>query len=402
MERRVLSGMRPSGKLHIGHLFGVLENWKSLQEEYTCFYEVADWHALTTEYDSTEFLKKNIFNMVVDWLTVGIDPEKVTLFLQSDVKTHAELHLLFSMIVTLSRLLRNPTFKEYVAELKTQELTHSGKRILEKASDTAISSFLELTKDWDKEKFQKKETRDILKAKFKDIFIEELGTALMGTGDEELSYGHLVNYGFLGYPVLQAADILIYRAQYVPVGEDQLPHLELTREIARRFNSLYEEVFPVPEPLLTSYPRVPGTDGKRMSKSRGNVILISEPSDTLMEKVSKMFTDPEKIRKNDPGHPEVCPVFAFHKIFNSEGMMTVKTECEKGSRGCVDCKKEITHKMDAFLEPIREKRREYERNPDLVYDLLKEGGKKAKEEAGKTMERVRKAMKLLEINKPSF
>jgi tryptophanyl-tRNA synthetase len=397
MERRILSGMRPSGKLHIGHLFGVLENWKNLQRDYSCFFEVADWHALTTEYDKTEHLKEYIFDMVVDWLTVGIDPDSAVIFVQSDVKTHAELHLLFSMLVSLSRLLRNPTFKEYVADLKTQELTQSGKRILERASDNTISAFLELTKDWEKEKFLRRESRDILKAKFKDIFIEELGSSFMGT-EEELSYGHLVNYGFLGYPVLQAADILIYRAQFVPVGEDQLPHLELTREIARRFNSLYGEVFPVPEPLLTKYPRVPGTDGKRMSKSRGNTILISEPSESLREKVKRMFTDPEKIRKNDPGHPEICPVFSFHGIFNEEGVPAVKEECEKGLRGCVDCKGEVAEKMDAFLEPLRVKRREFEKAPDLVYDILREGGKRAREEADITMTKVRKAMKMFEIS----
>lgn len=388
---RILSGMRPSGKLHIGHLFGVLHNWRELQKEYECYFEIADWHALTTDYEDTSYLRENIIDMVIDWLTVGIDPQKSVLFVQSDIKEHAELHLLFSMLVSLSRLLRNPTFKEYVAELKTKELRTSGKRILEDASERAISKILE--EFWNRD-LQTKEMQNILKAKFKETFIESISNVFVGENEDELSYGHLVNYGFLGYPVLQAADILIYKAKYVPIGEDQLPHLELTREIARRFNKLYGEVFPIPEPLFTEHRRVPGIDGRKMSKSLKNTILIAEPENTLKEKLMRMYTDPEKIRKNDPGHPDKCPVFALHEIFNRENAESIKKECEKGTRGCVLCKNELFEKMNAYMEPIREERRKLEARKDIVHDILNEGKKRAKLVVESTMQEVRRAMKL--------
>ena len=385
LKGRVLSGMRPTGRLHLGNLFGALENWKRLQEEYDCFFFVADWHALTTDYENSKNLKPYTMDIVIDWLSVGIDPERAVIFVQSDIKEHAELHLIFSMLVTLSRLLRNPTFKEHIQEMSKEELRISKKRSLEVATESAVRRGLDFLKE---KNFTLESDNDksVLKARMKEAFFDALG----GTDEEEeLTYGSLVSYGFLGYPVLQAADILIYRAGFVPVGEDQLPHLELTREIARKFNSTYGEVFPVPEPLLTRFPRIPGTDNRKMSKSYGNTILISEEPDALMEKVRKMYTDPSKIRKNDPGHPDQCPVFAFHEIFNKENTPQVKSECMEGKRGCVACKMEVAERMVEFLKPYREKRKELEGDPQRVVEILREGGKRAREEAKKTMELVR-------------
>lgn len=389
-NKRVLSGMRATGKLHIGNLFGALENWKKLQDEYECFFFVADWHALTTNYENSKNLRPFTQDIVIDWLTAGIDPEKAVLFVQSDIKEHAELHLIFSMLVTLSRLLRNPTFKEYIQDMKTQELRSSGKRYLEDAAIAASGVGLEFLeeKNW---KITSQDDKSVLKARMKEAVFDSL---VKSKGEEvELPYGSLVSYGFLGYPVLQAADILIYRPGFVPVGEDQLPHLELTREIARKFNSTYKEVFPVPEPILTRFPRIPGTDNRKMSKSYKNTILISDSPDMIREKVSKMYTDPSKIRRNDPGHPEECPVYAFHEIFNPEGAPDVKEECKKGLRGCVACKKEVSLKMVEFLAPYRKKRENLERNPKKVREILEEGAEKARREARDTMEKVREAMK---------
>ncbi len=395
MRKRVLSGNRPTGKLHIGHLFGVLYNWRDLQDQYECYFEIADWHALTTHYENTEELRKNILDMVIDWLSVGIDPKKAVIFVQSDVKDHAELHLLFSMLVSISRLLRNPTFKEYIAELRVKELSHKGKKTIDAAALKAADYFIkEMKKEFSEEKLKNKDYISILRAKIKEHVEKGLFESLSRGEGDELPYGHLVNYGFLGYPVLQAADILIYRAHYVPIGEDQLPHLELTREIARKFNSLYGEVFPVPEPLLAKFAKVPGTDGRKMSKSYDNMILISEPSDSLRKKIMSMFTDPEKIKLKDPGHPDRCPVFAYQKIFNPDEAAQIKESCEKGGMGCVACKKMIAEKMDAYLEPFREKRAELEKQIDVVKDILREGGRKAAEVTAETMEMVREAMKL--------
>jgi len=394
MRKKVLSGSRPTGKLHIGHLFGVLHKWRDIQDKYDCYFEVADWHALTTHYENTEDLRQNIIDMVIDWLSVGIDPQRSVVFVQSDVKEHAELHLLFSMLVTLSRLLRNPTFKEYVAELRTSELSHKGKKSIDSAALLAAEDFMELMKkEYSPQKLENKDFVQVLRAKIKDRIQEGLLKALSGSEDE-LPYGHLVNYGFLGYPVLQAADILIYRAEVVPIGEDQLPHLELTRDIARRFNSLYGEVFPIPEPLFTKFAKVPGTDGRKMSKSYGNTILISEPPDSLRKKVMSTYTDPEKIRLRDPGHPDRCPIFAYHKIFNPEETAEIRENCEKGELGCVACKRRVAEKMIEYLEPFRRKREELEKDIDLVKDVLREGSEKARVVTSETMKRVRNAMKL--------
>ncbi len=390
---RILSGMRPTGKLHIGHLVGVLSNWRKLQDEYECYFEIADWHALTDAYDRTDELRDNIFNITLDWLATGIDPEKSVLFVQSHVLQHAELHILFSMLVSLSRLLRVPTFKEKIAELRVGELRHKTKKALEKSAEAAVNSFFDILEQYQQGQLDQASYRAVLKAKLKEAFMESLKDAFVGD-EEELPYGHLVNYGLLGYPILQAADILVYRADHVPIGADQLPHLELTREIARKFNSMYDKVFPVPEPVLTEFPKVPGTDGRKMSKSYGNTIFISDPPEEIEKKIRKAYTDPAKIRKNDPGHPEQCPIFAYHKIFNPDEVPQIEQDCKAGKLGCVACKMNLIKHLNAALDPIREKRREYESKPDLVKDILAEGEKKARTEAESTMIRVRDAMKL--------
>lgn len=324
--QRVLSGMRPTGKLHLGHLHGALENWRSLQDHYECFYFVADWHALTTEYRDPQVLKEYIGEMVLDWLAVGLDPERSVLFVQSWVKEHAELHLLFSMITPLGWLERNPTYKEQQEELKEKDL---------------------------------------------------------GT------------YGFLGYPVLQAADILIYKAEYVPVGKDQLPHVELCREIARRFNYLYGEVFPEPQALLTESPYVPGTDGRKMSKSYNNAIYLSDPPEVISSKISVMFTDPQRGRRTDPGRPELCPVFALHRLYSpEERQREIDQECRKAGIGCVDCKKILTGNLLKALSPLQEKRSKLLDRKDEVRGILIEGSRKARQVAQVTMEEVRRAMTL--------
>lgn len=316
--------MRPTGKMHVGHLHGALSNWVKLQDEYETYHMVADWHALTTDYADTSGVLPNTREMVIDWLTAGLDPKKSVIFRQSDVMEHAELNLLLSMVTPLGWLFRCPTYKEQLQEIKNKDLH---------------------------------------------------------------------NLGFLGYPVLQAADIVIYKANAVPVGEDQLPHIELTREIVRRFNNFYGEVFPEPQGLVTKFARVPGTDGRKMSKSYGNAITLDEEPDEIKKKVQTMFTDPQKIRANDPGHPEGCVVFAFHSIYNPEAKKC-EAECKAGSRGCVACKKELTQFLADGLAPLREKRKKIAAEKGLVDSVLEDGRKRASETARKTMEEVRKAMKL--------
>jgi len=321
----ILSGMRPTGALHLGNYFGALENWIKLQDDYECFFFVADWHALTTGYEDTSEIKSNINELVIDWISAGLDPEKCTIFLQSKIKEHAELHLLFSMITPLSWLLRCPTYKDQLNQLKDKNIT---------------------------------------------------------------------TYGFLGYSNLQAADILIYKAGFVPVGEDQLPHLELTREIARRFNFLFGEVFPEPQAILTKAKVLPGTDGRKMSKSYGNTIALSDNPDTIRKKVSTMVTDPARIRKDDPGHPEVCTVFSFHKVFNESELPEIEEACRGGKIGCVQCKRNLADKMVKYFEPIHERRQKILEKPEMIKEVLHEGNKKAEEKAKKTMEEVRSAMKI--------
>jgi len=322
---KILSGMRPTGVLHLGNYFGALENWVKLQDEYDCYFFVADWHALTTGYEDTSEIKNNINNIIIDWISAGLDPERCVMFLQSSVKEHAELHLLFSMTTPLSWLYRCPTYKDQLNQIKDRNIS---------------------------------------------------------------------TYGFLGYPCLQAADILMYKAGFVPVGEDQLPHLELTREIARRFNNLFEEVFPEPQALLTKAKVLPGTDGRKMSKSYNNTIALSDSPDEVRKKVSTMITDPARIRKDDPGHPEVCTVFAFHKVFNEEEIPQIEEDCKGGKIGCVQCKKKLAQKMAEYLEPIYERRQKLLEKPGYVKEVLQNGNENARKVAGKTIEEVKKAMKI--------
>jgi len=329
---RILSGMRPTGRLHLGNWVGALKNWVALHDTYENFHMVADWHALTTGADHVDEIQSNTYEMVLDWLAAGIDPARSPVFVQSHVKEHAELHLLFSMLVTKARLERNPTLKDQVKYLGMEEAT--------------------------------------------------------------ISYGHL------GYACLQAADILLYRADAVPVGEDQVPHVEITREIARRFNHLYcpadRPVFPEPAALLTHFPRLKGLDGGRMSKSVGNTILLSDTPEEIRAKVKTAFTDPTKIRKNDPGHPEGCVVFEYHRLFNAGEADSISALCKAGELGCADDKKHLAEIMIATLAPIRERREELARRPDDVWDALHDGAAKARAEARATMDLVREAMHLVD------
>ena len=320
--------MRPTGKLHLGNLQGALKNWVDLQNDgrHDCFYFVADWHALTSDYNTPDRIRENSLDMLIDWLSVGLDPEKSTLFVQSAIKEHAELYLLLGMITPLPWLERNPTYKEMRDEMTEKDL---------------------------------------------------------GT------------YGFLGYPVLQAADIIIYKGQGVPVGVDQLPHVELTREIARRFNFLYREVFPLPEPLLTAVPKLLGIDGRKMSKSYDNSIYIGDEGDALKTKVSAMFTDPQRMRRKDPGNPDICNVYRFHQLYTGESEVAqINTDCRTAGIGCTDCKKRLYEGMLLAMSPIHERRNHYCRHLDLVSDIIDKGNRRAAAVAKATMEEVREAMKI--------
>lgn len=323
MKKKVLSGMRPTGRLHLGHYFGALKNWIALQDEYECYYMSADWHALTTDYADTSKINENTFEMVADWITAGVDPEKCVIFKQSEVPQHSELFLILSMITPLGWLYRCPTYKEQLTEIKNKDLH---------------------------------------------------------------------NMGFLGYPVLQAADILLYMADIVPVGEDQLAHLELTREITRRFNNFYGDVLIEPQAKLTKSARVPGIDSRKMSKSYGNSVLLGEDEDTLKKKVQEMYTDPLKIKKDDPGHPEGCVVFAFHKIFN-ENYAEREAECKAGSVGCVLCKRQLMEMLSVFMKPLAQKRADIINDKSYLEKVIKTGTEKAKQTASATMANIRKALK---------
>lgn len=316
--------MRPTGKLHIGHLVGALENWVSLQNEYDNFHLIADYHALTTSLE-TKDLYQNSIDMVIDWLSAGIDPKKSPVFRQSQIKEHTELHLIFSMLITTARLERNPTLKDQVRDLNMETLV----------------------------------------------------------------------YGHLGYPVLQAADILLYKGEVVPVGEDQVPHIEITREIARRFNNQWGEVFPEPEPKLTKFARLTGLDGnQKMSKSLGNTILLSDSPEEIQKKMRTAVTDTLKVRKNDPGRPDVCTVFSYHKKFNTKEELDIRSGCESGALGCVECKKNCASKIADVLAPLREKRNYYEQHLQEVKDILADGEKRARFQANITMTQVRDVMEI--------
>jgi len=323
-KKRILSGMRPTGKLHIGHYVGALENWVNLQNEYENYHLIADYHVLTTNLKTDE-IYQNTIDMVINWLACGLNPEKSPMFRQSKIKEHTELFLIFTMLITTARLERNPTVKEQVRSLNIENIV----------------------------------------------------------------------FGHLGYPVLQSADILLYRGQVVPVGEDQVPHVEITREIARKFNKLYGFVFPMPEPKLTKFARLPGLDGDaKMSKSLHNTILLSDNAEIVQKKLRKAKTDPQKVRRNDPGHPEICTIFTYHKRFNPTELDEIETDCRSGVLGCADCKAKCTAKINEFLSPILEKRNYYEEHIDEVKDILLKGEKRAKAEAEITMEKVHQLMKL--------
>lgn len=326
MSNRVLSGMQPSGHLHLGNLLGALENWKALQDQYQCFFFVADWHALSTNYADTSRIKEYTQGLLVDWLAAGIDPARSTVFVQSSVPDHAILHLLLSMIVPVPWLERNPTYKEKQEEIKEKDLS---------------------------------------------------------------------TYGFLGYPVLQAADILLYKPDFVPVGKDQLPHLELTRELARRFNNLYQPVFPEPKEHLTQFPKVTGTDGRKMSKSYHNTINLSDSEPEIRKKLKTMVTDPARVRRTDKGNPEVCPVYDFHKILSSQTVQEqVNQDCRTAAIGCIDCKKLVADVMVERLAPSWETRADLMAKPDYVQDIIHEGKQKASIVAHETMQDVKEAMKI--------
>ncbi len=385
MRKTVLSGMRPTGRMHLGHLKGVLENWVTLQEEYNCYFEIADWHALTDDPKKNRGIRKNVVDMVKDWLAVGIDPTKSVIFRQSFVPEHAELHLAFSMLISINRLLRNPTFKEKVSEVtKKKKETHVNINLENLSVEGEIESILSFIRNEDENR-----AKTLLKStvgRIKDEVMERISFLSF----DETIVPPEISYGYLGYPVLQAADILLYKGEVVPVGEDQLPHLELTREIARDFNRIYGEIFPIPEPLLTSIPKILGTDGRKMSKSYNNAIFISDKPDDIKEKIRSSITDPMKIRRNDPGRPEICPVFYLHIAFNERDSREVYERCKRGDIGCVECKGRVSESVIKYLEPYREKSMSIK--DETVIEIINEGSKKAKNKAEETMENVREAI----------
>ena len=332
LERRVspekqiiLSGNRPTGRLHLGNYTGALENWVALQPQYQCFFMVADWHVLTTDYEHTAAIAEHTREMVTDWISAGLDPDESVIFVQSHVKEHAELNLILAMLVSAARLERNPTLKEQVRELQLD-------------------------------------------------------------GGEGITFGHL------GYPVLQAADILMYRAHVVPVGEDQLPHIEITRELARKFNRLFGEVFPVPDGKLTKFARFPGLDGKRMSKSLGNTIDLADAPDVIQKKIQTAFTDPERKRRSDPGRPEVCLIYTYWNKFSPSTSPEIYEGCTTAKLGCVECKQRVGQAIADYLAPLREKRRALEARPGAVDEVIRAGDEKARRAAGATMDLVRERM----------
>lgn len=326
-KKRILSGIQPTGRMHLGNFLGAVSNWVKLQETYQAYYMIADLHALTTVYEQPAALKEDTFELAVDLLAAGIDPEKSCLFVQSDVPEHSELHLIFSMITPIAWLQRVPSYKDKMDQVTDKDL-HT--------------------------------------------------------------------YGFLGYPVLQAADILLYQAHAVPVGKDQLPHLELTREIVRRFHHLYGELFPEPEGLLTPFPVLPGIDGRKMSKTYGNVIPVSATEPETIQLVMKMFTDPKRIKRTDVGHPDVCPVFAYHEVFLPKSEQeAIATACKQATIGCVDCKKRAASSINTALQPFRAKRVEILKHPERVMAVLKQGAERAQQSAKKTLALVKNKIGLM-------
>jgi tryptophanyl-tRNA synthetase len=325
-KKRILSGMRPTGPLHLGNLHGALLNWVEMQDQYDCFFFIADWHAMTSDYEDTGPISGYIRDMAIDWLCAGLSPDKSTLFVQSHIKEHTELFLILSMITPVPWLERNPTYKEQIVQLNNKDLS---------------------------------------------------------------------TFGFLGYPVLQAADIIMYKAYGVPVGIDQVPHVEITREIARRFNYFYGDIFPEPESILTKTPKILGIDRRKMSKSYNNAIYYSNSPDDISTNVAKMLTDPQRARKSDPGNPDKCNVFEFHKLYSdSKTIDRINKECRTAEIGCVECKQIMAKYLIKALEPMREKREYYEARPQLIDDIIVEGRDKARRVARQTMAEVRAAIKI--------
>lgn len=387
--------MRPTGKLHLGHYFGVIKNWVKLQEEHETFYMIADWHALTTGYKKVDEIPQNIEDMLIDWIALGIDPQKSVIFKQSQIKEHAELFLIFSMITPKSWLEWNPTYKDTKYNLlRISDLSLMFKGGLRDLVQTFVAKLPYKVEDFETlEEFLLDTLSDALIGALFEGYIEK--EILKELNVSKRDFYDTDTYGFLGYPVLQAVDILIYKAQAVPVGEDQLPHIELSREIARRFNNLYGETFPEPQAMLTETPRLPGTDGRKMSKSYGNAIYFADSEEEVKRKVMSFYTDPQKLRRGDPGRPEICPVFFYHKIFSTlERVEEVERDCRSGKLGCVDCKKMVFEGLEIFLKPIREKREEVAKNKQFLTEILEDGSKKARQIALETMEEVRRKVKL--------
>lgn len=318
--------MRPTGALHMGNYLGALANWVEMQKQYECFFFVADWHALTTDYEKTDAISGNVQEIILDWLSAGLDPQKCTMFIQSRIPEHSELFLILSMITPVPWLERNPTYKDQIIQLQNKDLS---------------------------------------------------------------------TFGFLGYPVLQAADIIMYKAQGVPVGVDQVPHVEITREIARRFNFLYGDVFPEPEAILTETPKILGLDRRKMSKSYGNVIYLSDDPEQMQTKVMQMVTDPQRARRSDPGDPDICNVYAFHKMYTEQSKVSlIDSECRNAQIGCVECKKLMAVNLIEAMAPIHERRTYYQNHPEIVTEIVEEGSRKAGQVAQETMREVREAIKI--------
>ncbi|WP_319409514.1 tryptophan--tRNA ligase [uncultured Desulfosarcina sp.] len=325
-KKRILSGMRPTGPLHLGNLHGALANWVGMQDEYDCFFFIADWHALTSDYEAPGAITGYVGEMMIDWLSAGLDPEKSTLFVQSLVPEHAELFLYLSMITPVPWLERNPTYKDQIVQISNKDLS---------------------------------------------------------------------TFGFLGYPVLQAADIIMYKANGVPVGIDQVPHVEITREITRRFNFLYGNVFPEPEAILTKTSKILGLDRRKMSKSYNNAIYLSDTPDEITKKVSQMITDPQRMRRSDPGNPDVCNVFEFHKIYSDTGIWeAIDPQCRNAEIGCVECKKIMAKSLIKAMDPLHERRAYFMAKPELVKEIIASGSEKARKVAKQTMDQVRAAIRI--------
>ena len=325
-KKRILSGMRPTGPLHLGNLHGALANWVAMQKEYDCFFFIADWHALTSDYEDPGAITGYVNEMMIDWLSAGLDPEQSTLFVQSLVPEHAELFLFLSMITPVPWLERNPTYKDQIVQIANKDLS---------------------------------------------------------------------TFGFLGYPVLQAADIIMYKANGVPVGIDQVPHVEITREIARRFNHLYGEVFPEPDAMLTKTSKILGLDRRKMSKSYNNAIYLSDPPEEIARKVSQMITDPQRMRRADPGNPDVCNVFEFHKIYTDPATwQAIDAQCRKAEIGCVECKKLMAESLIAAMRPMHERRAQFEAQPERVREIILSGSERARDIARQTMREVRAAIRI--------